>query len=80
MSKKNQSSLSINTVVDTGRTLFGNLSSGTFKGFANKPITSMENRYAPLVLPAILNQMPIGYNQRIKQFGGDDDYIAKQHV
>ena len=40
----------------------------------------MENRYAPLVLPAVLNQMPADYSKSIKQFGGDDDYTAKQHV
>ena len=40
----------------------------------------MENRYAPLVLPAVLNQMPTDYSKSIKQFGGDDDYTAKQHV
>ena len=40
----------------------------------------MENRYALLILPAVLNQMPADYNKSIKQFGADDDYIAKQHV
>ena len=80
LSKKNQSSLSVNTVVDTGTTLSGNLSSGTFQGFANKPITSMANRYAPLVLHVVLNQMPADYSESIKQFRGDNDYTAKQHV
>ena len=66
LSKKNHSNLSVNTVVDTGTTSSGNLSLGTSQGFANKPITSMANRYAPLILPAILNQMPADYSKSIK--------------
>ena len=40
----------------------------------------MKNRYAPLILPTVLNQIPADYNKSIKQFGGDDDYTTKQHV
>lgn len=40
----------------------------------------MADRYAPLVLPAALHQMPNGYNERIKQFGGDGELTAQQHV
>ena len=80
MSKKDQSSISVNTIVDTKTTLSGSLSSGTFQGFANKIITSMANIYAPLVLPTVLNQMLADYNKSIKQFWGDDDYTTKQHV
>ena len=75
--KKDQSSLSINTVVDTKTILSGSSSSRTIQGFASIPITSMENRYAPLVLPVVLNQMPADYSKSIKQFGGDDDYTTK---
>lgn len=80
MSRKDQSNLSVNTVVDTKTTLSGSSSLGTFQIFANNYITSMENRYAPLILPAVLNQMPVDYSKSVKQFGGDDDYTAKQHV
>ena len=55
LSKKDQSSLSVNTVVDTKTTLSRSSSSQTFQGFANNSITSMANRYAPLVLPIVLN-------------------------
>ena len=40
----------------------------------------MVDRYAPLVLPAALHQMPNGYNQRMKQFGEDGELTAQQHV
>ena len=80
LSRKDQSNLSVNTVVDTKKTLSGSSSSGTFQGFGNNSITSMENRYAPLVRPAVLNQMPTDYSKSIKQFGGVDDYTTKQHV
>lgn len=39
----------------------------------------MVNRYAPLALPANLNTMPADYNSKIKQFGVDEAYTAKQH-
>ena len=40
----------------------------------------MENRYAPLALPANLNAMPTDYSTKIKQFGDDEAYTARQHV
>ena len=40
----------------------------------------MANRYAPLALPANLNAMPVDYSTKIRQFGGDDDYTARQHI
>lgn len=40
----------------------------------------MANMYAPLVLPANLNDMPIDYSTKIKQFGDDEAYTARQHV
>lgn len=40
----------------------------------------MANRYAPLVLPANLNVMSVDYSTKIKQFGDDEAYTARQHV
>lgn len=40
----------------------------------------MANIYAPLTLPANLNAMPIDYSTKLRQFGGDDDYTARQHI
>ena len=40
----------------------------------------MANKYIPLALPDVLNPMPDSYNQRIKQFGKDDDLTTQQHV
>ena len=40
----------------------------------------MANRYAPLALLGVLNPMPDNYNQRIKQFGVEGDFTAKQRV
>ena len=40
----------------------------------------MANIYALLALPIIFNPMPDNYNQRIKQFGEEGDFIAHQHV
>ena len=39
----------------------------------------MANRYAPLALPTNLNAMPVDYNTKIKQFGADEAYTARQH-
>ena len=40
----------------------------------------MANRYAPLALPANLNAMPVDYSTKIKQFGDDEAYTARQHI
>ena len=40
----------------------------------------MANRYAPLALPTNLNAMSVDYNTKIKQFGDDEAYTARQHV
>lgn len=40
----------------------------------------MENKFAPLVLPKNLHDLPQGYAQRLKQFGAEGDIIAQQHL
>ena len=40
----------------------------------------MENRYAPLVLPAPLGAMSQDYENKIVQFDGIGPYIAQQHT
>lgn len=45
-----------------------------------KLVFIMENRFAPLVLPANLHDLPQGYAQRLKQFGAEGDIIAQQHL
>lgn len=42
--------------------------------------TTMENRYAPLVLPAQLGAMPADYQSKIIQFDGTGHDTAQQHV
>ena len=42
--------------------------------------SAMANRYAPLVLLANLNAMPVDYSTKIKQFGDDESYTARKHV
>lgn len=37
-------------------------------------------RYAPLVLPAILHDLPQGYSTRIKTFGSKEGITAEQHI
>jgi hypothetical protein len=39
----------------------------------------MADRYAPLVLPANLHDLPQGYAQHLKQFGAEGDVTAQQH-
>ena len=39
----------------------------------------MANRYAPLVLPSNLHDLPQGYAQRLKQFGTEGNVTAQQH-
>ena len=39
----------------------------------------MATRFAPLVLPANLHDLPEGYAQRLKQFGAKGDFTAHQH-
>ena len=46
----------------------------------SQSVSAMANRYAPLVLPANLNVMPVDYNTKIKQFGDDEEYTTRQHV
>jgi hypothetical protein len=46
----------------------------------SQSVSAMANRYAPLVLPANLNAMPTDYSTKIKQFGDDEAYTARQHV
>ena len=43
-------------------------------------VPAMVNRYDPLALPTNLNSMPVDYSTKIKQFGGDEAYIARQHI
>ena len=38
------------------------------------------SRYAPLVLPAVLNAIPSKYSVRIKNLGSDEEFIAEKHV
>ena len=40
----------------------------------------MENRFAPLCLPAALHDLPLGYSQRLKQFNGERGYSAEEHL
>lgn len=40
----------------------------------------MEARYAPLVLPAQLHDLPLNYGQRLPQYDGIGEFTAKQHV
>jgi len=37
-------------------------------------------RYAPLVLPIVLHDLPQGYSTRIKNFGSEEGITPKQHV
>ena len=40
-------------------------------------VSAMANRYAPLVLPANINVMPVDYSTKIKKFGDDEAYTAR---
>ena len=40
----------------------------------------MANRFASLVVPANLHDLPQGYAQILKQFGAKGDIIAQQHL
>jgi hypothetical protein len=40
-------------------------------------VAIMDDRYAPLVLPANLHDLPQGYAQRLKQFGAEGDVTAQ---
>ena len=42
-------------------------------------VVIMDNRYAPLVLPTNLHDLPQGYAQCLKQFGAEGDVTAQQH-
>lgn len=37
-------------------------------------------RYAPLVLTTLLHDIPQGYSNRIKTFGGEEGITAEKHV
>ena len=52
----------------------------TSKGTNQQTTIVMAKRCGPLALPVDLNPMPNNYNQRIKQFGAEGDFIAQQHV
>lgn len=39
----------------------------------------MANRYAPLLLPTNLHDLPQGYAQHLKQFGVEGDVTTQQH-
>lgn len=47
---------------------------------SQNPHIVMANRYAPLVLPGNIHELPQGYAQRLKQFGEEADIIAQQHL
>ena len=47
--------------------------------FPNPPIV-MVTRFAPLVLPAQLHDLPLGYSQRIKTYGAEGDVSVQQHI
>ena len=40
----------------------------------------MAATFAPLVLPAQLHDLPLGYSQRIKTYGAEGDVATQQHV
>lgn len=40
----------------------------------------MGARYAPLVLPTLLHNLPQTYAQRIKSFGNEGDVTTQQHL
>ena len=40
----------------------------------------MDYRYAPLVLPTQLHDLPRAYSQRIRTFGAEGDITARQHL
>ena len=42
-------------------------------------VVIMANRYAPLVLPPNLHDLPQGYAQCLKQFGAEGDVTSQQH-
>lgn len=41
---------------------------------------AMAARFAPLVLPAQLHDLPQAYSQRIKTFGAEGDITTQQHL
>ena len=40
----------------------------------------MATIFAPLILPAQLHDLPLGYSQRIGTYGVEGDVLAQQHV
>ena len=40
----------------------------------------MATGFAPLVLPAQLHDLPLGYSQRIMTYGAEGDVSSQQHV
>ena len=43
-------------------------------------VVVMAARYTPLVLPAQLHDLPLNYGQRLPQYDGTCEVIAKNHV
>jgi hypothetical protein len=40
----------------------------------------MAARFTPLLFPAQLHDLPLGYSQRIKTYGAEGDISAQQHL
>lgn len=80
LSKDNQSIPFVNPVATTAATPSVNPHINISQGTTSEPFSKMANRYVPLALLANLNVMPTNYNSKIKQFGADEAYTAKQHV
>ena len=51
-----------------------------FPPFATHLAQNMATRYAPLVLPTQLHNLPQTYAQRMKSFGNEGDVTTQQHL
>jgi hypothetical protein len=76
LSKDNQSIPLVNSFLTTVAISVVNPPANIFQGTSNQALRTMENMYAPLNIPTVLNPMPDNYDQKIRQFGADEDFSA----